>query len=119
LPIRVEVDLGLRHLYRRQPDVAGRQVELLVDLVDLLPKFFEFGLGLGPDPGGLLGLGPLRLGRDPWVSSQVLLFGLSDALRLRFDDPTLDVTFDRQALPADGRPTVSLRWDPASLSFAR
>jgi hypothetical protein len=67
-----------------------------------------------PPSGALFqvsGIGPLRLGRDPWARSQVLLFGLPEALRLRFDDPTLDVTFDAQPAGESGRPLISLRWD--------
>jgi hypothetical protein len=67
-----------------------------------------------PPSGALFhvtGIGALRLGRDPWARSQVLLFGLPDALRLRFDDPALDVTFDAQPAGKSGRPLIALRWD--------
>ena len=61
------------------------------------------------------GLGSLRLGRDPWARTPVLLFCLTDAVRLRFDDPTLDAVFpDDRLPPTAARTVVRVRWDDAT-----
>ncbi|MBI3784671.1 MAG: hypothetical protein HY270_14860 [Deltaproteobacteria bacterium] len=60
------------------------------------------------------GIGPLRLGRDEWAHTPVLLYGFGEALRLRYADHGLDVWFGGAPLPVD-RPIVRLRWDGLSM----
>jgi len=66
------------------------------------------------------GLGPLRGGSIEWNHNPVLLFGLPEALRLRFNDPTLDVRFAEvsAASPTDqSRPVIRLQWNAATETF--
>lgn len=75
-----------------------------------------------PAPGTVFvvdGLGPLRLGRDPSVPSPVFVFGLSEAVRLRFADATLDAAFPNEPLAHTERPTIRLRWDAQTGTFIR
>jgi len=64
------------------------------------------------------GLGPLRLGRDSWAHTPVFLFCLADAVRLQFEDPTLDAVFPAGPLPPDAtRTLIQVRWDAGTGSF--
>jgi len=87
---------------RRNALMSARVIDAVVDAVPQPPRGVVLRVG---------GLGPLRLGHDPWARTPVLLFGLADALRTRFDDPTLDVAFDAHVTPETGPPLIELRWD--------
>ena len=68
------------------------------------------------------GLARLRMGFTPTVQTPVLMFGLPEALRLRFDEPLLDARFAEDFTPREAdrtRPTVRLRWDDRTGSFTR
>ena len=59
------------------------------------------------------GIGAMRLGRDPWAHTPVLLYGLGEALRLRFADHSLDISLGDAPLPV-GRPVARVQWDGVS-----
>jgi len=55
--LRVEFDLGLRHLDRRQGEVlTGDEIELVVDVVDLLAQLAELGRRFVAKPSKVLGI---------------------------------------------------------------
>ena len=57
LPFRIELDLGRRDVDARQSEVlAGNQVELFVNVVDLLAQLFELARGLITNPSEVLGV---------------------------------------------------------------
>jgi hypothetical protein len=65
--------------------------------------------------------GLAQLGALPSIRHPVMLFGMSEALRLRFDEPRLDAVYPevRPAPFIDGtRPIVRLRWDGEANRFA-
>jgi len=78
-----------------------------------------------PAPGTLFvldGLGRRRMGFAPSLQTPVLMFGLPEALRMRFDDPRVDATFAEvftPPAPDHDRPIVRLRWDEQAGGFAR
>jgi hypothetical protein len=76
-----------------------------------------------PVPGTLFvidGIGALRLGRDPFVRTPVLVYGLGDALRLRYGDASLDAGFPDQPVPPPGtRPLVRLKWNAQTGTMQR
>jgi hypothetical protein len=75
-----------------------------------------------PQPRALFvvdGLGPLRLGRDTWARTPVLVFGFPEALRLAYGDFSLDATFPGGPAPAMDRPLVQLRWDGSAIVAAQ
>ena len=68
------------------------------------------------------GLGPLRGSSLEWSHDPVLLFGLPEAARLRFNDQTVDVRFAEvpSSTASDaGRPVVHLQWNPRMGAFTR
>ena len=74
MPFWIELDFGLGHFDRRQSEVlAGDEIQLFVDVVDLLAQFLELGRGLVTKPREMFGVDlffdrfrrggiPLRLG---------------------------------------------------------
>ena len=70
----------------------------------------------------LTGLNRLRLVGDASIRGPVLLFGLTEALRLHFDDTTLDATCpDMPGNPPLSRlrPTINLQWNDQTRTFER
>ncbi len=97
--------------WRRNGVMSARIIDAVVQAV---PR---------PEPRTLFvvqGLGPLRLGQHPWAHTPVLMFGLADALQLRFNDPTLDVAYAPAPQPAStNQPIVTLNWVAHSGAFTR
>jgi hypothetical protein len=97
-------------LHRRNAVMSTRVINALVRAVP------------HPAPGTVFlvsGLGPWRYGFGP-LPAAILMYGLADALRLRFDDPTLDVSFSEppaNAPPPRGHPRIGLHWNGSTETF--
>ena len=62
----------------------------------------------------------VSMGGDPWAHTPVLLFGFSEALQLRYGDPTIEVRMVEVAGAqplSPGRPVVHLRWNSTTGAF--
>jgi hypothetical protein len=78
-----------------------------------------------PQPGTLFvvdGMAPFLGGAVASIRQPVMLFGLGEALRIRFAQPRLDVVYPEMTpvLPSShDRPVIRLRWNEQTESFAQ
>lgn len=99
--------------FRRNGELSERIIDMIVAEVR------------EPQPGTLFivdGMASLIVGGVESIRQPVMLFGLAEALRIRFRQPRIDVFYPEMGgIPPAilGRPVVRLRWNEQTNAFAR